>query len=190
MSLLEDLSSKVSMLNESERVEYNRRLQSAKATKELAASLSSDIQQLDGTVNLFSLISMTARTIFLTLFGAVFALELNSDARLIWLGALLVMAVIVLLVDIQKNSFSSQRATLQVQRSSVEREWAALGLEVSFLQAILEMEAAKLHSRAFKISVARKPSVSEHSPTTTTKSETRFWSTFRMRRTGGQKLTY
>ncbi|MEY4368588.1 MAG: hypothetical protein ACO223_04195 [Burkholderiaceae bacterium] len=146
MSLLEDLSSKVSMLNESERVEYNRRLQSAKATKELAASLSSDIQQLDGTVNLFSLISMTARTIFLTLFGAVFALELNSDARLIWLGALLVMAVIVLLVDIQKNSFSSQRATLQVQRSSVEREWAALGLEVSFLQAILEMEAA-MHAK-------------------------------------------
>ena len=146
MSLLEDLSSKVSMLNESERVEYNRRLQSAKATKELAASLSSDIQQLDGTVNLFSLISMTARTIFLTLFSAVFALELNSDARLIWLGALLVMAVIVLLVDIQKNSFSSQRATLQVQRSSVEREWAALGLEVSFLQAILEMEAA-MHAK-------------------------------------------
>ena len=146
MSLLEDLSSKVSMLNESERVEYNRRLQSAKATKELAASLSSDIQQLDGTVNLFSLISMTARSIFLTLFGAVFALELNSDARLIWLGALLVMAVIVLLVDIQKNSFSSQRATLQVQRSSVEREWAALGLEVSFLQAILEMEAA-MHAK-------------------------------------------
>ena len=146
MSLLEDLSSKVSMLNEPERVEYNRRLQSAKATKELAASLSSDIQQLDGTVNLFSLISMTARTIFLTLFGVVFALELNSDARLIWLGALLVMAVIVLLVDIQKNSFSSQRATLQVQRSSVEREWAALGLEVSFLQAILEMEAA-MHAK-------------------------------------------
>ncbi|MFM7633111.1 MAG: hypothetical protein ACKO65_07115 [Betaproteobacteria bacterium] len=146
MSLLEDLSSKVSMLNEPERVEYNRRLQSAKATKELAASLAADIQRLDGAVNLFSLIAMSAKTIFLALFGAVFVLSLNADGRLIWLGALLVVAVIVLLVDIQKNVHLSQRSALQLQRSLVEREWAAIGLEVSFLHAILEMEAA-MHAK-------------------------------------------
>ncbi len=47
MSSLDDLVDKVATLNEAERVEYNRRLQFAKATKELASRLSHDIQVLD-----------------------------------------------------------------------------------------------------------------------------------------------
>jgi ABC-type multidrug transport system fused ATPase/permease subunit len=146
MSLLDDLVDKVSMLNEAERVEYNRRLQSAKASKELASALAAEGQKLTALINRFSLISLTALTIFLTLFGAVFILAIDSAGRLIWLGSLLVLAVVVVLVEIQKTGLISKQALIEQQRALVEREWAAIGLEVSFLHAILEMEAA-MHAK-------------------------------------------
>ena len=146
MSLLDDLVDKVSMLNEAERVEYNRRLQSAKASKELASALAAEGQKLNALINRFSLISLTALTIFLTLFGAVFILAIDSAGRLIWLGGLLVLAVVVVLVEIQKTGLISKQALIEQQRALVEREWAAIGLEVSFLHAILEMEAA-MHAK-------------------------------------------
>lgn len=146
MSLLDDLVDKVSMLNEAERVEYNRRLQSAKASKELASALAAEGQKLNALINRFSLISLTALTIFVTLFGAVFILAIDSAGRLIWLGGLLVLAVVVVLVEIQKTGLISKQALIEQQRALVEREWAAIGLEVSFLHAILEMEAA-MHAK-------------------------------------------
>ena len=146
MSLLDDLVDKVSMLNEAERVEYNRRLQSAKASKELASALAAEGQKLTALINRFSLISLTALTIFVTLFGAVFILALGDAGRLIWLGSLLVLAVVVVLVEIQKTGLISKQALIEQQRALVEREWAAIGLEVSFLHAILEMEAA-MHAK-------------------------------------------
>ena len=146
MSLLDDLVDKVSMLNEAERVEYNRRLQSAKASKELASALAAEGQKLTALINRISLISLTALTIFVTLFGAVFILAIDSAGRLIWLGGLLVLAVVVVLVEIQKTGLISKQALIEQQRALVEREWAAIGLEVSFLHAILEMEAA-MHAK-------------------------------------------
>jgi len=146
MSLLDDLVDKVSMLNEAERVEYNRRLQSAKASKELASALAAEGQKLNALINRFSLISLTALTIFVTLFGAVFILAIDSAGRLIWLGGLLILAVVVVLVEIQKTGLISKQALIEQQRALVEREWAAIGLEVSFLHAILEMEAA-MHAK-------------------------------------------
>ena len=146
MSLLDDLVEKVSTLNEAERVEYNRRLQSAKASKELASNLAAAGQKLTKLINVFSLISLTARTIFLTFFIAIFVLAIDGEARLIWLGALLVLAVVVVLVEIQKNAHTSKQALIEQHQELVEREWAAIGLEVSFLHAILEMEAA-MHAK-------------------------------------------
>ena len=146
MSLLDDLVDKVSLLNEAERVEYNRRLQAAKATKDLAASLSAELKTLDQSINVFSLISMTTRTMFLGLFAAIFFLQMTTDGRLIWLGSILVIAVVVVLVDNQRQAYSSQRMTLARQQAMVERDWSALGLEVSFLHAILEMESA-MHAK-------------------------------------------
>lgn len=146
MSLLDDLTDKVSMLNESERVEYNRRLQSAKASKELASSLTLEKHKLTKLINLLALISVTAKTIFLTLFGAVFVLSVNADARLIWLGLLIVVAVVVILIDMQKNIHVNHCLLLDQQRALVERDWAAIGLEASFLHAILEMETA-MHAK-------------------------------------------
>lgn len=141
MSLLDDLSAKVETLNDAERVEYNRRLQLAKATKELAFNLAHDMQALDRRLARLSLFSITALTIFFSLFCSIFILLVNTDGRLVWLGALVVLGVMVVLIDHQKNGLISQRAALQQQGVMVKRDWSALGLEIDFLHAILEMEA-------------------------------------------------
>lgn len=141
MSLLDDLSAKVATLNEAERVEYNRRLQFAKATKELASRLSHDIQALDRSISQLTQFSITARTIFFSLFCAIFVIAATTDGRLLWLGSMVVLGVVVVLIDSQKNGNITQRSGLQQQNTLAERDWAAIGLEISFLHAILEMEA-------------------------------------------------
>jgi ABC-type multidrug transport system fused ATPase/permease subunit len=146
MSLLDDLGTKVAALSEAERVEYNRRLQFAKATKELASNLSSDIQAVNRQLDRLSLFSATARTIFLSLFCSIFVIVANTDGRLLWLGSLVVLAVVVVLIDSQKNANITQRSGLQQQSAVAERDWAGIGLEISFLHAILEMEA-NMHSK-------------------------------------------
>jgi len=146
MSLLDDLSAKVATLNEAERVEYNRRLQLAKATKELAFSLAHDMQALDRRLARLSLFSTTALTIFFSLFCSIFILLVDTDGRLLWLGSLVVLGVVVVLIDHQKNGLISQRGALQQQSGIAKRDWSALGLEIDFLHAILEMEA-KIHAK-------------------------------------------
>jgi hypothetical protein len=146
MSLLDDLSAKVAMLNEAERVEYNRRLQLAKATKELAFSLAHDMQALDRRLARLSLFSTTALTIFFSLFCSIFILSVDTDGRLLWLGSLVVLGVVVVLIDHQKNGLISQRGALQQQSGIAKRDWSALGLEIDFLHAILEMEAT-IHAK-------------------------------------------
>lgn len=146
MSLLDDLSARVAMLNEAERVEYNRRLQLAKATKELAFSLAHDMQALDRRLARLSLFSTTALTIFFSLFCSIFILLVDTNGRLLWLGSLVVLGVVVVLIDHQKNGLISQRGALQQQSGIAKRDWSALGLEIDFLHAILEMEA-KIHAK-------------------------------------------
>ena len=141
MSSLDDLEDKVAMLNEAERVEYNRRLQLAKATKELASRLSQDIKTLDRLISQLRLFSTTARTIFFSLFCSIFVIAANTDGRLLWLGSMVVLGVVVVLIDNQKNGNTTQRSVLQQQSAVAERDWAAIGLEIGFLHAILEMEA-------------------------------------------------
>ncbi|MFN5353933.1 MAG: hypothetical protein ACK5BB_08090 [Burkholderiaceae bacterium] len=141
MSSLDDLEDKVAMLNEAERVEYNRRLQLAKATKELASRLSQDIKTLDRLISQLTLFSTTARTIFFSLFCSIFVIAANTDGRLLWLGSMVVLGVVVVLIDNQKNGNTTQRSVLQQQSAVAERDWAAIGLEIGFLHAILEMEA-------------------------------------------------
>jgi cell division protein FtsL len=141
MSLLDDLNARVAMLNEAERVEYNRRLQLAKATKELASSLAHDAQELDRRLARLTLFSTTALTIFLSLFCSIFIILVDTDGRLLWLGSLVVFGVVVVLIDHQKNGLISQRAAIQQQSGIAKRDWSALGLEIDFLHAILEMEA-------------------------------------------------
>jgi len=143
MSQLDDLHAKVATLNEAERVEYNRRLQAAKATKEFSAQLSNDLEVLGHTVTKLTVVSTIARIIF---FVSIVIVMLATEGHQFWQGVILGFGVIVLLIDNQKNRQLAQRSILQQQRSAAEYDWAAIGLETSLLHAILEMEAA-IHAK-------------------------------------------
>ena len=143
MSQLDDLHAKVATLNETERVEYNRRLQAAKATKEFSAQLSNDLEVLGRTVTKLTVVSTIARIIF---FVSIVIVMLATEGHQFWQGVILGFGVIVLLIDNQKNRQLAQRSILQQQRSAAEYDWAAIGLETSLLHAILEMEAA-IHAK-------------------------------------------
>jgi hypothetical protein len=143
MSQLDDLHAKVATLNEAERVEYNRRLQAAKATKEFSAQLSNDLEVLGRTVTKLTVVSTIARIIF---FVSIVIVMLATEGHQFWQGVILGFGVIVLLIDNQKNRQLAQRSILQQQRSAAEYDWAAIGLEISLLHAILEMEAA-IHAK-------------------------------------------
>jgi hypothetical protein len=143
MSQLDDLHAKVATLNEAERVEYNRRLQAAKATKEFSAQLSNDLEVLGRSLVKLTVVSTVIRVIF---FVSIVIVMLAPEGHQFWLVAILGFGVIVLLIDNQKNRQLAQRAILQQQRSAAEYDWAAIGLETSLLHAILEMEAA-IHAK-------------------------------------------
>lgn len=143
MSQLDDLHAKVATLNEAERVEYNRRLQAAKATKEFSAQLSNDLEVLGRSLVKLTVVSTVIRVIF---FVSMVIVMLAPEGHQFWLVAILGLGVIVLLIDNQKNRQLAQRAILQQQRSAAEYDWAAIGLETSLLHAILEMEAA-IHAK-------------------------------------------
>ena len=143
MSQLDDLHAKVATLNEAERVEYNRRLQAAKATKEFSAQLSNDLEVLGRSLVKLTVVSTVIRVIF---FVSIVIVMLAPEGHQFWLVAILGLGVIVLLIDNQKNRQLAQRAILQQQRSAAEYDWAAIGLETSLLHAILEMEAA-IHAK-------------------------------------------
>jgi len=143
MSQLDDHKAKVTTLNETERVEYNRRLQAAKATKEFSAQLANDVEQLDRSLGKLTAASTIVRVIF---FVSIVIISLATEGRQLWLGPVVGFGVIVLLIDNQKNRHLTQRTILQQQRSAAEYDWAAIGLETSLLQAILEMEAA-IHAK-------------------------------------------
>ena len=99
MSQLDDLHAKVATLNEAERVEYNRRLQAAKATKEFSAQLSNDLEVLGRSLVKLTVVSTVIRVIF---FVSIVIVMLAPEGHQFWLVAILGLGVIVLLIDNQK----------------------------------------------------------------------------------------
>ncbi len=142
MNNLNDLLGKISSLNPSEKVEYNRRLQSAKASKELSSSIRIQKQQLEKSLKIYVLISNFFKIIFFIILSLVFIFSFKLNEQTIWLALAIGWAVILLLLDTKVHSSQTKLAILDQQEAIVEREWSAIGLEISFLHAILEMEAS------------------------------------------------
>lgn len=142
MNNLNDLLGKISSLNPSEKVEYNRRLQSAKASKELSSSIRIQKQQLEKSLKKYVLISNFFKIIFFIILSLVFIFSFKLNEQIIWLALAIGWAVILLLLDTKVHSSQTKLAILDQQEAIVEREWSAIGLEISFLHAILEMEAS------------------------------------------------
>lgn len=141
MSHLDDLKARIDSLNEAERVEYNRRLQSLKSTKEAASTC---VQTLElSTRNLQKINQLYIGTwIALAAFVAGIFLFLigdgNPNPMLIILACLAALAVI--LINQQRGYTKAEAQRLQTQLTFLERDWAATGLEAGFMFAIIEME--------------------------------------------------
>lgn len=142
MNNLNDLLGKISSLNPSEKVEYNRRLQSAKASKELSSSIRIQKQELEESLKKCVLISNFLKIIFFIILSLVFIFSFKLNEQIIWIALAIGWAVILLLLDTKVHSSQTKLVILDQQEAIVEREWSAIGLEISFLHAILEMEAS------------------------------------------------
>ena len=141
MNHSDDLKARIDGLNEAERVEYNRRLQLLKSTKEAANSCLEAIEISTSDLQRLKLMNVGAwATLGTLLAGIVFVLmsvgQLNP-----YLSILALLACLALLLINQRRGLTDTEILLhQGQLKLLERDWAATGLEAGFMFAIIEME--------------------------------------------------
>ena len=141
MNHSDDLKARIDGLNEAERVEYNRRLQLLKSTKEAANSCLEAIEISTSDLLRLKLMNVGAwATLGTLLAGIVFVLmsvgQLNP-----YLSILALLACLALLLINQRRGLTDTEILLhQGQLKLLERDWAATGLEAGFMFAIIEME--------------------------------------------------
>jgi len=141
MSHIDDLKVRIDELNEAERVEYNRRLQLLKSTKEAANTYvralelaNEDLQKIK-QLNIgawASLSVMIAGIFFFLISGA------NPSPYLIVFACLAGLAIV--LINQRRDHKDAEIQVIKAQLTLLERDWAATGLEAGFMFAIIEME--------------------------------------------------
>jgi hypothetical protein len=141
MSHIDDLKVRIDGLNEAERVEYNRRLQLLKSTKEaantsvqaweLANEELKKIKQLN--IGAWATLSFMVAVIFFFLIS-----DANPSSYLIVFACLDGLALV--LINQRRGYKDSEIQQLKTQLTMLERDWAATGLEAGFMFAIIEME--------------------------------------------------
>ena len=114
MSHIDDLKVRIEGLNEAERVEYNRRLQLLKSTKEAANTYAQALEVADDELQKIK--------------------QLNNGA---WAALSVMIAGIYFLLI---SEASANPYLIKAQLTLLERDWAATGLEAGFMFAIIEME--------------------------------------------------
>lgn len=141
MSHLDDLKVRINGLNEAERVEYNRRLQLLKSTKEAANTCLQVLEIATLSLQKFSQLAFVAIVGLVALVSGIFVFLLgegNPNPTLIVLSCLCGLALI--LINQQRGHKLAEILRLQTQLTFLERDWAATGLEAGFMFAIIEME--------------------------------------------------
>ncbi len=143
MSSLHELNQKIEDLNDAEKVEFNRRMQLAKAIKESITHFISDIEKFDAQ-GVQSPTKMAALILFFL--GAITAFPIlgfyEVRVEVIILLALLFGIALLWIVKDQMGALES-RLQKKIAAGSVrilERDWISLGSELPFLYSILETE--------------------------------------------------
>lgn len=141
MSHLDDLKARIDSLNEAERVEYNRRLQLLKSTKEAANTCMQALELASNNLHNLNRLTVGAVFGFASTIAAIFLLLVVSDNPNPYLiVATCLAAVVLILLNQQRVNNQTEVQRLQTHLIFLERDWAATGLEAGFMFAIIEME--------------------------------------------------
>jgi hypothetical protein len=141
MSHIDDLKVRIEGLNEAERVEYNRRLQLLKSTKEAANTYAlalevatADLQKIKQlNIGAWACLSVMIAGIFFFLFSGA-----SPSPYVIVFACLAGLAIV--LINQRRSHKDSEIQLIKAQLTLLERDWAATGLEAGFMFAIIEME--------------------------------------------------
>lgn len=141
MNHSDDLKARIDGLNEAERVEYNRRLQLLKSTKEAANSCLEAIELSTSDLQRLKLMNVGAWAALGTLLAGIVFVLMGIGQLNPYLSILAILACLALILINQRRGLTDTEILLhQSQLKLLERDWAATGLESGFMFAIIEME--------------------------------------------------
>ena len=141
MSHIDDLKVRIDGLNEAERVEYNRRLQLLKSTKEAANTYVQALSEANDELQKIKQLNIGAWATLSVMIAGIFFFKISSanpSPYLIVFACLAGLAII--LINQRRGHKDAEIQFIKAQLTLLERDWAATGLEASFMFAIIEME--------------------------------------------------
>lgn len=141
MSHIDDLKVRIEGLNEAERVEYNRRLQLLKSTKEAANTYAQALEVATTDLQKIKGLNIGAWGCMCVMITGIFFFLISSaipSPYLIVFASLTGLALV--LINQRRSHKESEIQVIKAQLTLLERDWAATGLEAGFMFAIIEME--------------------------------------------------
>ena len=141
MSHIDDLKVRIEGLNEAERVEYNRRLQLLKSTKEAANTYAQALAVADDELQKIKQLNIGVWASLSVMIAGIFFFLISSASVNPYLIVFACLAgLTLLLVNQRRGHKDAEIQLLKAQLTLLERDWAATGLEAGFMFAIIEME--------------------------------------------------